>query len=364
MNSTVCSTCYQTYPDTGVPFRCPRCGGIYEITQFCQFDPHQIESAKPGLWRYAHTFNPDLKLEPVSLGEGNAPLIWDKYQGKRFACKLDYLNPTGSFKDRGSAIMVSFLKGRGVNRVIEDSSGNAGASLAAYAARAGIQVRIFLPHATAGLKRKQIEVHGARLELVSGSRARTAEAVLEAAELGEIYASHAYLPFNLLGYATIAYELFEQMGEVPRTVILPVGQGGLLLGLARGFQALLKAALIPKLPRIIGVQALACAPLFTDSTEDQIKPRQIIAEDTIAEGIRVINPLRREAVLEAVKKSGGSISVVDEQLILPGRDQLAQRGFYIEPTSAVVWPVLEAQFSEFSEPIVLILTGSGYKYWA
>ncbi len=230
--------------------------------------------------------------------------------------------------------MVSFLASRKVRAAVEDSSGNAGASFAAYAARAGIQARVFVPETASGPKRSQIEAYGAEVTPVPGPRSNAAQAVIQAAEKGTAYASHAYLPFNLPGYATVAYEIYEQLGQAPGTLVSPVGQGGLLLGASRGFAALKKAGLIRNLPRLVGVQARACAPLWALSSYGPDGLAWVTEAPTLAEGVRVRYPLRGDAVLKAVEESGGQFLVVDEADILPGRDQLARRGFYVEPTSA------------------------------
>ena len=315
-----------------------------------------IDKTKIGIWRYASSF--DLEADSVSLGEGNTPLVPVKVFGREVFFKCEYTNPSGSFKDRGSATLVAAMKARGVTEAIEDSSGNAGASFAAYAARAGIKARIFVPESASGPKRQQIEMYGAELVRVPGPRANAAEAVRKAAESGQIYASHAYLPFNIPGYATCAYEIVEQLGRDPGAVILPAGQGGLLLGMGRGFEAMLNANVINKLPMIIGVQANECQPLvalWKHGTMDSVPDNQ-----TAAEGVRG-RSLRAEAVVETTRRSGGHFTSVDEAFILPGRDALAHLGFYVEPTSALVWRALEENIFSLPDPVVVVLTGSGLK---
>jgi len=288
-------------------------------------------------------------------------LVWAQALGKKIAFKCEFLNPTGSFKDRGSATLVGFLASRGVTAAVEDSSGNAGASLAAYAARAGIRVRLFIPDSTAGPKRLQIEMYGAEVVRVLGTRANAAVAVQRAADQGATYASHAYLPFNLPGYATLAYELVAELDEPPGSVVLPVGQGGLLLGVGRGFQSLLQARVISRMPRLIGVQARACAPLWAVSKYGAAGLAWVADAPSLAEGIYVRMPVRGDAVLQMVAETGGFFVAVDEEEILPGRRALAQMGFFVEPTSAVVWSALTQVVHALPEPVVVILTGSGFK---
>jgi threonine synthase len=298
----------------------------------------------------------------VSLGEGDTPLVWTDFRGRPIAVKCEFLNPSGSFKDRGSAIIAAWLKWNGVTEAVEDSSGNAGASFAAYATRAGIKACIYSPITASGPKKKQIDAYGAELVLIPGSRADVSEAVKKVAGAGVVYASHAYLPFNLLGYATIAYEIIEQMGKVPGTVVLPAGQGGLLIGIARGFASLRLAELIDTTPKIVGVQAHACAPLWASFAGIDYSSITSDKNETVAEGVRVINPLRSNAVIDSVKSSRGFICTVGEDEILPACYSLAGKGFYVEPTSAIVWAALAKIKDELTDPIVLILTGSGLKY--
>jgi len=357
-----CTNCECAYPPEGVPYRCPTCAGLYDYRVLFHFDPAQVDLSQPGIWRYRHTFNLPPDLEPVSLGEGNTPLIWAKAFNRRVAFKCEFINPSGSFKDRGSSLIAAWLKWHGVTEAVEDSSGNAGASFAAYAARAEINARIFVPDSASGSKRKQIEAYGAELVPISGSRSDVSDAVRKVAETGTAYASHAYLPFNLPGYATAAYEIVEQLGQMPGTVVVPVGQGGLLLGLARGFETLRIDNQMTAKPRLIGVQAEACAPLWATFSAEGKEPGPIAENHTLAEGVRVRNPLRKDAVIKAVVASGGSMCVAEENEILPGRDALAGLGLYVEPTSAIVWAPLTRMVEILSDPIVVILTGSGLKY--
>jgi threonine synthase len=258
-------------------------------------------------------------------------------------------------------VLVSALVAAGIGQVIEDSSGNAGSSLAAYAARAGIRARIFVPEYASGPKRAQIEAYGAELVLIPGVRADVAEAASRAAAAGSFYASHAYLPHGLAGMATAAYEIFEQLGGVPEAVVLPVGQGTLLLGLWRGFQALQAAGLIEAPPRLVGVQASACAPLYAVFAAGATGLGMVSEGQTLAEGIRILHPLRGDAILAAIAGSKGWMEAVSEDEIRAGRDALGAAGLYVEPTSAVVWAARDAVLKKTSGEIVMVLTGSGLK---
>ncbi len=360
-----CTNCHRPYPETGAPHRCLHCGGVFSLQGELAYTPP--DPSQLGLWRYRASFGLPDSAEAIHLGEGNTPLVAGAAFGKRLAFKLEYLNPTGSYKDRGSAPLLSFLRSRGVTSAIEDSSGNAGASFAAYAARAAMAARVFVPDSASGPKRAQIEAYGAELVSILGPRSEAALAVQRAAEGGEVYASHAYMPYGLPGIATIAYELYEQLGnQAPGCVIAPVGHGSLLLGIARGFEALKAAGLTQRLPVLIGVQARACAPMWALSTQGPAGLAWVTEGQTLAEGVRVRQPVRGDELLRAVEVTGGQFLAVDEVEIQPARDALARAGLFVEPTSAIVWAGLGqlstlANFANFPEPIALILTGSGLK---
>jgi threonine synthase len=357
-----CSDCRKPHPKSFV-FRCPKCGGIYKIEGRISFDPVKFEGNQPGIWRYRHSFGLPKNSCIITLGEGNTPLVWAEIFKSSVGMKLEYLNPTGSYKDRLTAPLISYLHSLGVKAAVEDSSGNAGASFAAYAARAGIKARVFIPDYASGPKRDQIKNYGAEIISVMGSRAETSKAILEVVKKeGAIYASHAFLPQGLSGIATISYELHDQINIVPGTIIAPIGHGGLMLGLVLGFEALLSAKVIAEMPTFIGVQAERCAPIWM-AYNQKLDELPIIKEmDTIASGIRVSQASRGKNLLELSKIYDLRFVTVEEDRIIPGRDCLAQLGFYVEPTSAVVWDALNQVVGEVPEPVVLVLTGSGLKH--
>jgi threonine synthase len=359
--TTTCTNCGRVYPLDGTPYKCSTCGGIFDIPEPLPYDPSNVDLSQPGIWKYRHTFGLPDGAQAVSLAEGNTPLRWAQILGRQVAFKCDYENPTGSFKDRGTSVLAGFLKSRGVREVVEDSSGNAGASLAGYALRAGIRARIFIPASASGPKRDQIESYGAEVIPIPGTRGDVTTAVLKEAENGAVYASHAYLPFNLPGYATAAYEIHEQLGGMPSAVIMPCGQGGLLLGLARGFDAIRRSVQGVRMPKMIGVQARACAPLWVMSTIGMAGMGFVTEGQTLAEGVKTRAPVRGDALLRAVKSTQGSFVAVDEEHILRGRDELKKRGFSVEPTSALVWNALEQVINDLEDPIVVLLTGAGFK---
>jgi threonine synthase len=242
---------------------------------------------------------------------------------------------------------------------VEDSSGNAGASFAAYASRAGVKGRIFIPGYASGPKRRQIEAYGAEMVIVDGPRSAAAKAVRQEAEQGAVYASHAFLPLGMPGIATIAYEITEQLGSAPGTLVAPLGHGSLLLGIMRGFNNLKKGNFIREMPCFVGVQAQRCAPVWAEFTH---QAGAVIEGDTVAEGVRVRDPLRGSAIINECNRQRDIILAIEEERIIPCRDELARRGVYVEPTSALAWAALEEIAGKVPEPIVLVLSGSGMKY--
>lgn len=357
-----CTRCGTLYPQDAVPYICPNCGGTFDFDGPPVYDPRLRNPREPGIFQYRSSFSLPENAPTVSLGEGRTPLIPVEYQGHRLWLKMESLNPTGSYKDRGSAVLLSQLAVRSVREAVEDSSGNAGASFAAYAARAGIKARVFVPEAASGPKRGQIEAYGAELVAVPGPRSAAAEAVVREVQRGAVYASHAYLPFGLAGIATISYEIADQMGllgEAPGTVVAPVGHGGLLLGMMRGF-----AALGGPEPYYVGVQAQACAPMWL-AYQHGLEAMDAAEEaPTAAEGVRVRRPVHARSIvghLAAVPERGEILAVAEED-ILPAYQTMALRGVHVEPTSALVWAVLDQILGRVPEPIVLILSGAGLKY--
>jgi len=356
-----CRTCQKLFPIEQFPHRCPKCGGLFGFSPGLEPISEKIELDLPGIWRYRSRFSLPDGAPVISLGEGNTPLVWSIVGKKKIGFKMESQNPTGSFKDRGSAVLMSWLKAAGIQEAVEDSSGNAGSSFAAYASQSGIRGKVFIPESASGPKRQQIEIYGSEVVPISGPRAKAAEAVLKEVESGAVYASHAYLPHGTAGIASIAYELIEEIGGAPGTVIMPVGHGSLLLGISLGFQALYEAGSISHLPNLIGVQAAECAPLYESYRKDSLEISKVFEGKTLAAGVSISDPFHGKQVLEAIRSSGGSILKVDESDILKGHAMLARLGLYVEMTSALVWSALEQVQELIQEPIVCIITGHGLK---
>jgi threonine synthase len=273
MNNLICQRCGTAYSLEEPRWRCD-CGGLLDIQFMPAFDLARIRQRPPTMWRYREAIPIREDRNIVSFHEGFTPLVEVGFNGKSILIKQDHLFPTGSFKDRGASVLVSKIKELGIGRVVEDSSGNAGCAIAAYCAKAKIECDIFVPESTAAAKLSQIQLSGARLHRIPGSREQTAEAALAAAQQ-HYYASHVWNPFFSHGTKTFAFEVCEQLGwQSPDSIVVPVGHGTLLLGLFIGFRELLGAGLVDRLPKIIGIQSANCAPCIELSLKTHpISPR-------------------------------------------------------------------------------------------
>lgn len=345
-------------------WRCP-CGGAWEAEERTDFDPALIDGSERSVWRYRNLYGLDFETPTVRLGAGGTPLLSVTLDGREVQVKPEYFSPTGSFKDRGTEVMINILAHQGATHVADDSSGNAGASVAAYAARAGMRAEIFVPAYASPSKQAQIAIYGAEVQPIPGPRQNAKLAALEATKRGVVLASHAYHPGFLLGQQSVAWELWEQLGRrAPDWYVVPVGQGVHLLGVWLGFKRLQAAGLVERVPRLAAVQAELLAPL-ADAYEAGLDtvPGIEPVRPSIAEGLAIAAPVRGRRLLEAVRESGGTCVTVSEEAIRAGQRKMARQGMYAEPTSSVVVAALPevCSLAGPDEIIVLPLTGSGLK---
>src|SRR5271165_5974409 len=323
-----------------------------------------IQSGTRSLWRYAASF-PVPVANSVTMGEGCTPLVEHTWRGGRAHFKLEWFGPTGSFKDRGASVMISILRQQGVTRLLEDSSGNGGAAIAAYAAAGGIKAKILVPATTQPGKTVQMSAYGAEVELIPGTRQDTADEAERQAER-IFYASHNWQAFFLQGTKTLAYELWEDLGfRAPDNVLIPTGAGSNVLGCDIGFGELLRCGEIRRLPRLFAVQPANCAPLcasFVSGAEDAT-PVQTLP--TIAEGTAIAKPVRAREVLAAIRRSGGAAVSVTEEEIVEAMNDLSRSGLYVEPTSASAAAALSGLLRQGvirpEETTIVVLTGAGLK---
>ena len=358
----LCSECGAREILSPKRWRC-ECGGAWEFEEATHLNPDLIDTADPSVWRYRRLYGLPFDKPLARLGAGGTPLLCLELGERQVLVKPEYLAPTSSFKDRGTAVMINVLAHQGVRRVTDDSSGNAGASVAAYAARAGMRAEIYVPAHASAAKQSQIAVYGAEVRPIPGPRVNAKLAAIEAVERGVVYASHAYHPGFLLGQQSTAWEVWEQLGRrAPDWYVVPVGQGLQLLGVWLGFRRLRAAGLVDRLPKLVAVQAQTLAPLcLAYEAALETVPAVEVGAPSVAEGLAITQPVRGRRLLEALRETGGTCIAVADDTTLAAQHQLAHQGFYVEPTSATAVAALPAVFrlAQPGETIVVPLTGSG-----
>ena len=359
-----CNHCGNITRYTSTDWRCS-CGGAWEPADIPEFNFTKVSKKDYSLWRYGALLGLDIEKPSKPMGVGWTPLIASQIDNQPVYLKLEYLSPSGSFKDRGVSTMFEQLYLMGVKAVVEDSSGNAGASVAAHAAHFGMEAEIFVPAYASEEKKNQIKVYGAKVIPIPGHRKAAETAAQASVNHNRAYASHAYNPAYLAGQMTAAYELWEQLDhKAPHWIICPVAQGGQFLGYWFGFKRLLQKGLIEKLPRLVAVQAALVAPIYHAWREGleripEIQPGGV----TIAEGVAITKPIRDLRLLQAIRETRGQVLAISEEEVLRGQEIINHQGFFIEPTSALVVCGLMQLVDQIREEdiVVLPLTGSGLK---
>lgn len=357
----VCRKCHKVYEEGCKEWRCSCGGSLWLDREKVQFTRDDIRKDDYSMWRYEKAY-PIKKEELTStLGEGLTPLLKDNWNGQAVYIKNDALMPTGSFKDRGVVMMINNMAARGINKITEDSSGNAGASVATYAAKAGIECNIYVPASTSEGKVTQVIAAGAKLHKIPGLRDRAAEAAQTGAE--GVYASHNWNPYFVEGVKSMAYEIWEQLGfKAPDNIVCPTGNGSIALGLEQGFSELLANGEVEHLPRIFGVQPENCNPIYRKFHGES---NEFEATATIAEGIALKFSSKRDEVVEAVQKSNGEMVAVAESEILAALKQVCAKGYYIEPTSCATFAgaskLMNAGKIDPNQTTVIVISGNGLK---
>ena len=369
-----CTACDHTASATVHDHRCPDCAAPLRFAESTPFAGstfrNSLDDTAYGVWRYRRLLPIAPDVTPITLGEGATPIVdlprWGAAHGlPRLQAKFEQLSPTGSFKDRGATLLFTALAAAGVREVIEDSSGNAGAAAAAYAARAGISARIYVPESAPAAKIAQIAAYGAEICPISGTR-QDVTAAAETAIRSATYASHNLSPYFPDGLKTFTYEIYEQLrNQLPEHIIFPVGNGGLLLGTACGIADLARLADLAQRPRLHAAQAANCAPIVhhhqhgSSASVPEFRP-------TIAGGVAVTDPPRITEILAALRMSEGTAIAVTEEQIRDCTEGLGRlEGLYLEPTSAVAFAAA-AQLRrdgviQTDDTVLIPVPGSGLK---
>ncbi len=358
----VCSVCGKRESVTTRKPKCD-CGGLWKLDYTPpKFDLGKIDRNEWSMFRY----HPFMGLygdawRDISMGEGMTPIV---RLDENVLLKMDYFMPTLSFKDRGAAVVVAHAKAIGVDKVVQDSSGNAGNAVAAYCARAGIGCEIFVPEGTSPKKIDMILAHGAACTVVPGSRDHCADVCRAKVETeGLYYANHVYNPFFYEGTKTYIYEVYEQMGRIPRNLVIPVGNGTLFLGAMKALEELEAAGCIDRFPQVIALQSERCDPLLKAAELGMDQPAQVTPASTLAEGIAIGQPMRGREILAYARKHGVRFVHAPEDKILEARAFLAAKGIYIEHTTAANYAAYQ-RYTELYGPTpdtLITMCGAGLK---
>ncbi|WP_368654990.1 threonine synthase [Ornithinibacillus sp. 4-3] len=357
--SLVCDNCHKIYKEDNIQWRCS-CGSYISYKYSPSFTKEDIISNRFNMWRYDFAYPLKYGELTVTYNEGLTPLVNVPTTKCRLRAKLDNLMPTSSFKDRGTVMVVNSLIKHNVQKITEDSSGNAGASVAAYCALANIQSEIYVPKGTSIGKLAQIQAYGALIHEIEGNREDVAAA---AQKDSESYAGHNWHPLFIQGTKSLAYEIWEQNNfESPKNIISVAGNGSAILGIYYGFKELLDNRQISNIPRLFVVQAKNCNPIYREffNIGDPLS-----FSNTIAEGIALSSPNKGSQVVAAVRNTAGQVLDVSEEEIISAVKELATKGFYVEPTSAAAYAgicqlVNEGTF-QIDDDVVMMISGDGLK---
>ena len=368
-----CFNCHAGYPIKKTDYRCQKCGGLLEITFEISKKKIPWRSRQLSVWKYRELL-PVGEQFITTLSEGGTGLHHCKRLGRELGLKRLYVknegeNPTGSFKDRGMTVALSKARELGKRRMICASTGNTSASLAAYSARAGLECVVLIPRGkVAAGKRVQVIIHGAKIFQIDGDFDQAMSMVVELTNRREsFYLMNSINPFRLEGQKTLAYEVTDQLGgKAPDALVLPVGNGGNISAIWKGFTEFQHLGIMNSRPRMIGIQAERAAPIAraVKGNSDKIKP--VSNPQTIATAIRIGSPVNWSKVLHAIRESDGTAETVTDKEILAAQKTLAStEGIFVEPASAASIAGLKKLQNEGeidrTDSVVCVTTGHGLK---
>lgn len=339
------------------------------------FSKMYIDRHDNTMWRY-HTMLPVLnKRNKVSLGEGMTPVLPLHSLGKKYALpqlflKDESLNPTGSFKARGLSVAVSKAKEMGIRSCIVPTAGNAGGALSAYCAKAGIEATVIMPRHTPKIFRQECELYGARVILVEGLISDCGKLAKTMQQQSDVFdMSTLKEPYRLEGKKTLGYEIAEQYNwQLPDVIVYPTGGGTGLIAIWKAFKEMIAMGWIEhKLPRMIAVQAENCQPIVYSWKGLHENASHYKGAASVANGLAVPNPFGEDLIIETLLQSSGSALSVTEQEMISGVKEIAgSEGILVAPEGAAVWAgllkLVKTGFIDRDEKILLLNTGSGYKY--
>jgi len=366
-----CIRCHKKFSWNTVIYTCDQCGALLDVKYHFEEPNPELWRKKPlSVWRY-EDFLPKVR-EKISLNEGGTSLykcdrLAEKLGIKNLWVKNEGENPTGSFKDRGMTVGVSLAKELDNRIVACASTGNTSASLAAYAARAGLKCVVMIPSGKIALgKLAQAIMYGALVLAVEGNFDQALNLVEQSSKRLGLYILNSLNPYRLEGQKTIAYEVIEQLGQTPDAIILPVGNAGNISAVHKGITEWRQLGLIEDAPRLIGIQAEGAAPIVHAYKKRRREVTFVENPETVATAIRIGKPVNWEKALRAIYDTKGAAETVTDEQILQAQKLLARtEGIFVEPASAAsiagLTKLIDAGLIDKDEKIVCITTGHGLK---
>jgi threonine synthase len=368
-----CVGCGATYGDDVRSYECSRCSNLLELVKDGPVTRAGLygETGQQGIWRYRKALPLEPEVKAVSLSEGYTPLVLVSRIAAKLGLKNLYVknegqNPSGSFKDRGMTVAVTRAVQGGAKLLVCASTGNTAASMAAYAARAGVTAMVTVPAGkVASGKLAQVYAYGAKIIRIEGDFDAALTITLKvAAEIKELSVMNSVNPYRIEGQKTNAYEIYEQLGYmVPDYVVLPVGNAGNISAIWKGFKELKEWGISSSLPRMVGVQAAGAQPLV-EAFEHGRDSVTAVQPKTIASAINIGNPASWKKALAALRESKGiALAVADEETIAARMDLASSEGIFVEPASAVPLAALRRLMGRIEKDatVVCICTGNGLK---
>ena len=360
-----CVACDARHDPDPLLYQCPKDGSPFEVIYGDEAFKKAPDFQGEGVWRY----QPLLPIKKsVSLGEGGTGLHRCDRLGKQLGIPELYIknegeNPTGSFKDRGMTVGIAMAQSVGSKAVACASTGNTSASMAAYAARAGLTALVLLPAGKVALgKLSQAVAHGAKIAQIEGNFDDAMRLVVELSTTERsVYLLNSINAYRLEGQKTLAFEVCEALGEAPDAMVLPVGNAGNISAIWKGFNEWKRLGRIQRLPRMVGAQAERSAPIV-QHLKDPGKPCRVDNPDTIATAIRIGQPVSWRKAIAAIKDSGGDAGTVSDEEILDAQRLLARtEGLFVEPASATPIALLRKFALNDVRRVVCVTTGHGLK---
>ena len=369
-----CFNCRTRFPVERTEYRCDKCGGLLEIVFDLRSKKIPWRTRPVSVWKYREALPIDDDRFITTLAEGGTGLHRCRRLGRSIGLKNLFVknegeNPSGSFKDRGMTVALSKALELGKRKVICASTGNTAASLAAYSARAGLICIVLVPKGkVAAGKMLQVLIHGAKIFETDGDFDQAMEMVVELTERRKsFYLMNSVNPFRLEGQKTLAFEVYDQLnGRTPDAVVLPVGNGGNISAIWKGFSEFHELGLTKRRPRMVGVQAEKAAPIASAVKKKMETIEPVRNPRTLATAIRIGSPVNWTKVLRAVKDSNGTATTVSDKQILAAQRELASKeGVFVEPASAASIAGLTRSIAagdlDRSDLVVCVTTGHGLK---